>query len=276
MADESWVFDSLICFLHSPAWNASLSTFIEEKSIIFDPNIEIDISNPEYIAVHNEYKNLVDFMLGSFMEEMNITTEQFELACLEGKNLQALANDEPSDSHSFSFHKGLFQQIWAANDIRIFVRMMIQRNVELQLQALDLIERRQNENASSSIEMENVEIEKSIHIETKIDDRNELDSDKFKRLNLFFEQDRIKNSDLLERQEYLLKQRDKILSIKKQARARQLNEATKARPSSASLSSARKVIQGEQIEAADGSVVELRKILAKKLRDEVVDQTSSH
>ena len=32
MTDESWVFDSLICFLHSPAWNAALSTFIEEKS----------------------------------------------------------------------------------------------------------------------------------------------------------------------------------------------------------------------------------------------------
>lgn len=33
MADESWVFDSLICFLHSPAWNAALNTFIEEKSL---------------------------------------------------------------------------------------------------------------------------------------------------------------------------------------------------------------------------------------------------
>jgi hypothetical protein len=31
--DEGWVFDSLICFLHSPAWNAALSTFIEEKSL---------------------------------------------------------------------------------------------------------------------------------------------------------------------------------------------------------------------------------------------------
>lgn len=38
----------------------------------------------------------------------------------------------------------IYAKIWAANDIRIFIRMMIQRNVELQLQALDLIERRQN------------------------------------------------------------------------------------------------------------------------------------
>lgn len=50
-------------------------------------------------------------MLGTFMEEMTITPEQFEIACMEGKNLNALAKDEPSDCHSFSFHKGLFQQV---------------------------------------------------------------------------------------------------------------------------------------------------------------------
>lgn len=44
-------------------------------------------------------------------------------------------------------------KIWAANDIRIFVRMMTQRNVELQLQALDVIERRHfNSTASSSLD----------------------------------------------------------------------------------------------------------------------------
>ena len=31
--DNSWVFDSLVCFLHGPIWNASLQTFIEEKSL---------------------------------------------------------------------------------------------------------------------------------------------------------------------------------------------------------------------------------------------------
>lgn len=90
-------------------------------------------------------------MLGSFMDEMQITPEQFEVACLEGRhthNSQGVNNGSPGASESgstgFNFHHGLFQQIWAANDIRIFIRMMTQRNVELQLQALDLIERRQN------------------------------------------------------------------------------------------------------------------------------------
>lgn len=35
MAEDknAWVFDSLICFLHGPIWNAPLQTFIEEKSM---------------------------------------------------------------------------------------------------------------------------------------------------------------------------------------------------------------------------------------------------
>lgn len=120
-------------------------------------------------------------MLGSFMEEMHITPEQFEVACLAGKH----------NASGLAFHQGLFQQvntctymlrqdtgilslcktntmkrdffqfnrkIWAANDIRIFIRMMIQRNVELQLQALDMIERKHfNSTASSSMDDPDIE-----------------------------------------------------------------------------------------------------------------------
>lgn len=53
---------------------------------------------------------------------------------MEGKNLSLLSRDDPGDANSFSFHNGLFQQIWAANDIRIFVRLMKQRNLEIQIQ----------------------------------------------------------------------------------------------------------------------------------------------
>lgn len=79
--DTSWVFDSLVCFLHGPIWNAPLQTFVEEKSLstfqimshvlhrmphanrisplVFDPNEKADEANPEYICIHDEYKNLV-------------------------------------------------------------------------------------------------------------------------------------------------------------------------------------------------------------------------
>lgn len=68
---------------------------------MFDPNEILDERNAIYRRIHEEYKHLVDFMLGSFMEEMQITPEQFEVACLAGKH----------GTSGISFHHGLFQQV---------------------------------------------------------------------------------------------------------------------------------------------------------------------
>ncbi|XP_066249559.1 cilia- and flagella-associated protein 36 [Euwallacea similis] len=124
--DDSWVFDSLVAFLNGPIWNAPLQSFIEEKSLIFEPSVT---ENEDYKKIFEEFKNLVDFMLGNFMEDIGISSEQFEKACAEGKRY-------------VSFDNNIFEQIWAANDQQMFVRMMTQRNVELQLQALELIEKK--------------------------------------------------------------------------------------------------------------------------------------
>lgn len=72
--------------------------------LVFDPNLQLDENNPDIKQIHEDYKNLVDYMLGSFMEEMQITPEQFEMACMEGKQQH---KDNP-----FQFHQGLFQQVW--------------------------------------------------------------------------------------------------------------------------------------------------------------------
>lgn len=47
-------------------------------------------------------------MLGSFMEEMQITPEQFEIACLVGKH----------SASGLSLHQGLFQQVEAKTNLR--------------------------------------------------------------------------------------------------------------------------------------------------------------
>ncbi|XP_060826831.1 cilia- and flagella-associated protein 36 [Bombus pascuorum] len=127
--DSAWVFDSLIGFLQGPIWSAPLITFIEEKSLIFEADVE---ENDEYQKIYQEYKNLVDLLLGCFMEDMGITPEQFEYACTVNKYTKM----------PIQFQQNLFEQIWAANEYEIFKRMMIQKNLELQLQALNMIEQK--------------------------------------------------------------------------------------------------------------------------------------
>lgn len=68
---------------------------------MFDPNEVPDEKNSLHRQIHEEYKHLVDFMLGSFMEEMQITPEQFEIACLAGKH----------STTGIAFHHGRFQQV---------------------------------------------------------------------------------------------------------------------------------------------------------------------
>lgn len=211
-------------------------------------------------------------MLGSFMEELSITPEEFEIACIEGKNLLT-KTDQPDENGSFSFHKGLFQQIWAANDMRTFVKLMVQRNIEIQLQALDLIERQRNSQETDDVENQEKEIEESVTVEVNQEDVDDKKEDNLQRLNLFFEKEKVDNEDLSNRQAYLRQQRDKILQLKRQVRARQLDDSTmKERPKSARA--AQKIIRGENIEPDEASI-QLRKILAKKLRDEVVDSSQN-
>ncbi|CAG9789239.1 unnamed protein product [Diatraea saccharalis] len=57
---NAWVFDSLVGFLHGPVWNVPLQTFIEEKSLLFEPTDNGEVmDNPEYKRIHEEYRNLV-------------------------------------------------------------------------------------------------------------------------------------------------------------------------------------------------------------------------
>ncbi|CAK1583565.1 unnamed protein product [Parnassius mnemosyne] len=133
--NNAWVFDSLVGFLHGPVWNVPLQTFMEEKSLPFEPTDTGEVlDRPEYKKIHDEYRDLVDVMLGSFMDDIGISADQFEAAC------HISANDL-AELPAY-FHKRLFEQIWAANDYDMFVKMMTHKNVELQLQALELIERR--------------------------------------------------------------------------------------------------------------------------------------
>lgn len=51
---------------------------------VFDPdsyNNLTDDREDEFRKIHEEYKALVDFMLASFMEDIQVTPEQVETAC---------------------------------------------------------------------------------------------------------------------------------------------------------------------------------------------------
>lgn len=81
------------------------------------------------------------------------------------------------------------------------------------------------------------------------------------------------SADIKLRQEYLRAQRDKILAIKKKVRTQQLNENLKKNGRPTSARAAQKVLSadGHIIDEPNEASFQLRKTLAKRLRNEVVN-----
>ncbi|KAH9420326.1 Cilia- and flagella-associated protein 36 [Dermatophagoides pteronyssinus] len=134
--DQSWVLDSLVGFLKSPLWSTSLNDFIDRHSIIFDPNeIEDDNGNvqyqQEYLEIFQQYRRLVDQLIGSHMQELDINEQQFSRACQLAEGMLAT-----------KLKRILFEELWAAEDYEVFVRLMSKRNVELQLEAMEIFVRK--------------------------------------------------------------------------------------------------------------------------------------
>lgn len=304
--EKGWILDSLVNFLRGPVWNVPILTFIEHKSLIFEAGVD---ENEDHHKIHEEYKTLVDFMLGSYMEDMGINPEQFESAC--GKA-----------SMNTPFHQTLFEQVWAADDFEIFKRMMIQKNIELQLQALEILQQRygiipdsfipaddmpegeqevleqvmkksleEHDALQAELDAESRDLEKAL-VESKAEKERlegerarekemlekalkmstdgQVDSEPREALPSIHSND-IDPAELKRRQEYLKGQRDKLLKLKQLEREKQLAAYEESAPQKRPKSSraARKVLAGSTI---DAQTLQVRKALAERLKAEVIGE----
>ncbi|KAL7855513.1 hypothetical protein AOLI_G00191170 [Acnodon oligacanthus] len=124
--DSEWVVESIAGYLGSPEWVIPVTDFMENKCSVFDDEEENKLT---YTEIHQQYKQLVEKLLESYMQEVGISEQQFVEACsspfARAKTLQTL-----------------FQPVLATDDFQMFRSLMVQKNVELQLQALRVIKER--------------------------------------------------------------------------------------------------------------------------------------
>ncbi|XP_054842720.1 cilia- and flagella-associated protein 36 isoform X2 [Eublepharis macularius] len=125
-AEVEWVVDSIAGFLRSPAWSTPIVEFVEQKCEVFDDEEESKLS---YTEIHQEYKALVEKLLDSYLKEVGINEEKFQEACMS-----PLAKTRTSQA--------ILQPVLAAEDFRLFKEMMVQKNIEMQLQAIKIIQER--------------------------------------------------------------------------------------------------------------------------------------
>ncbi|XP_078086016.1 cilia- and flagella-associated protein 36 isoform X1 [Mustelus asterias] len=123
---EEWVVEGIAGFLSSSCWTIPVTDFIEQNCAVFDDEEENKLS---YTEIHQDYKGLVEQLLEGYLQDVGIQEDQFLEAC----------NSPLAQSESF---QPVFQPVLAAEDFQVFKSLMLQKNVELQLQALRMIQER--------------------------------------------------------------------------------------------------------------------------------------
>ncbi|XP_034408503.1 cilia- and flagella-associated protein 36 isoform X2 [Cyclopterus lumpus] len=124
--DSEWVVESIVGYLGSPEWVIPVTDFMENKCTVFDDEDENKLS---YTEIHQQYKKLVEKLLGNHMQEVGIDEQQFLEACT-------------SPFAKSKILQSVFQTVLATDDFQIFHSMMVQKNMELQFQALRVIKER--------------------------------------------------------------------------------------------------------------------------------------
>ena len=123
-ADYDWIFDAVMHFFNSSQWDTPVMNFIDEKCVSFEQEEE---NKFEYTLIHEEFRQLVDDTLSAFLHRLGVTEKAFFEACQQAQS-------------SRSINQGVILQLQAMDDFLTFKKLMVKRNVSLQLESMQAVQ----------------------------------------------------------------------------------------------------------------------------------------
>ncbi|ETV99894.1 hypothetical protein H310_07926 [Aphanomyces invadans] len=137
--DSEWVFDFVMNLFQSPAWEVPIMSFIDENCASFDTD---DENKFIYSDLHGQFRDTVDGVLTANLAEIGITPSDFADICARCR-------------HSTEISMAVINQILAIDDFLTFKKLMVKRNLELELEVITAVrDERQNAAAKSALEAE--------------------------------------------------------------------------------------------------------------------------
>lgn len=118
--EYDWIFDYTLQFLESEKFDASVMDFIDEKCALFENAEENRLI---YTDVHNEFRDHIEALISSNLGELGITTELFLDSCAKSRNNRHI-------------NQVVFERLTAIDDFETFKKVMVKRNIELQIEAM--------------------------------------------------------------------------------------------------------------------------------------------
>lgn len=120
-ADENdWIFDYVMNVFRSPAWEVPIMCFIDEHCASFDAE---DENKFEYTELHQQFRDVVEVVLGDNLAEIGLTATDFADVCERSRGDGDMTMD-------------VVNQILAMDDFVTFKKLMVKRNLELELEAI--------------------------------------------------------------------------------------------------------------------------------------------
>jgi hypothetical protein len=121
MADAyDWIFDFALQFLESDRFDAAVMDFVDEKCDVFDSEEE---NKFVYSDIHAEFREHIEALITSNLGEVGITVAMFYESCEKGRGARDI-------------NRAVFDKMTAMEDFSTFKRIMVKRNMELQMMAL--------------------------------------------------------------------------------------------------------------------------------------------
>ncbi|KAF7637793.1 ARL2_Bind_BART domain-containing protein [Meloidogyne graminicola] len=132
---QNELFDYFMEFLRSDLWQIPINQFIEQRSIVFErePDLSSSPNTVEsFYSIHNEFTKIVNDLVNAYCDDCNQNREKImeALKIVYQEKFQQMTNKD----------KMIIEPIVASEHFDVFVPMMMRKNIELQLQALKMIE----------------------------------------------------------------------------------------------------------------------------------------
>lgn len=131
-----WVLDCVVEYIQSGECSVYVDGFIDEHCLVFDanhnplsptkPNRDDDqeAKEFEYRQIHAQYKDMIESLLVLHLTKLGLTAKQFTDAC------------QCASAQKDSLNSSILRYIHAINDFELFKRIMCERNMELEREAM--------------------------------------------------------------------------------------------------------------------------------------------
>eukprot|EP01064_Diplonema_japonicum_P025945 TRINITY_DN37370_c0_g1_i1.p1 TRINITY_DN37370_c0_g1~~TRINITY_DN37370_c0_g1_i1.p1 ORF type:complete len:480 (+),score=191.68 TRINITY_DN37370_c0_g1_i1:37-1476(+) len=125
MGEYGWVTEWLTQFLKSPVWTTPVQSFVDENCEIFEDGDEEE-NNLEFTIRHKNFCILVDGLLSQNLSDLGVSDEKF---------LEILGGSDSKDLDHL-----VKEYLLSMDDFLTFRKMMEKRNIELELEAMTVLE----------------------------------------------------------------------------------------------------------------------------------------